>query len=57
MAEPELVYAPDLPCPGPAYSTLDYIGTSHCVIRPAQAHDARPLDMQCPRNSGPERIP
>ena len=37
MAEPDLVYAPALPCPGPAYSTLQYIGTSHCVLRPAQA--------------------
>jgi hypothetical protein len=37
MNEPELRYAPSEACPGPAYSSLKQIGTSHCVLRPAQA--------------------
>ena len=52
MAEPDLVYAPALPCPGPAYSTLDYIGTqagagvlfpdSYSLSRPARDCLERP---------------
>jgi hypothetical protein len=37
MNEPDLRYAPSETCPGPAYSSLKQIGTSHCVLRPAQA--------------------
>ena len=37
MSEPELRYAPSEACPGPVYSTLKQIGTSYCVLRPAQA--------------------
>ena len=37
MSEPDLRYAPSEACPGPAYSTLKQIGTSYCVLRPAQA--------------------
>jgi hypothetical protein len=37
MSEPDLRYAPSEACPGPAYSSLKQIGTSHCVLRPAQA--------------------
>ena len=36
MNEPNR-YAPSEACPGPAYSSLKQIGTSHCVLRPAQA--------------------
>jgi hypothetical protein len=37
MSEPELRYAPSEACPGPVYSTLKRVGTSYCVLRPAQA--------------------
>jgi hypothetical protein len=37
MNEPDLRYAPSEACRGPAYSTLRQIGTSYCVLRPAQA--------------------
>ena len=37
MSEPGLRYAPSEACPGPTYSSLKRIGTSHCVLRPAQA--------------------
>jgi len=37
MSEPELRYAPSEACPGPVFSTLKQIGTSYCVLRPAQA--------------------
>ena len=37
MSEPELRYAPGEACPGPAFSTLKQVGTSYCVLRPAQA--------------------
>jgi hypothetical protein len=37
MSEPDLRYAPSEACPGPAYSTLKQIGTSYCVLKPAQA--------------------
>jgi hypothetical protein len=37
MSEPDLRYAPSEACPGPAYSSLKQIGTSHCVLKPAQA--------------------
>jgi hypothetical protein len=37
MNEPAEQYAPNLACPGPSYSTLKQIGTSYCVLRPAQA--------------------
>ncbi len=37
MGEPEVRYAPNQLCPGPAYSSLKQIGTSHCVLKPAQA--------------------
>jgi len=37
MNEPDLHYAPSETCPGPAYSSLKQIGTSHCVLKPAQA--------------------
>jgi len=37
MSEPDLRYAPSEACPGPGYSTLKQIGTSYCVLRPAQA--------------------
>lgn len=37
MNEPVEQYAPNLACPGPSYSTLKQIGTSYCVLRPAQA--------------------
>jgi len=37
MNEPDLRYAPSETCPGPAYSSLKQIGTSHCVLKPAQA--------------------
>ena len=36
MTEPELRYAPSEPCPGPVFSTLQQVGTSYCVLRPAQ---------------------
>jgi hypothetical protein len=41
-ARPRL--CPAQACPGPAYSTLDYIGTSHCVLRPVQAFYFLALD-------------
>ena len=37
MSEPDLRYSPSEACPGPAYSTLKQVGTSYCVLRPAQA--------------------
>lgn len=37
MSEPDLRYAPSEACPGPVFSTLKQIGTSYCVLRPAQA--------------------
>ena len=37
MSEPDLRYAPSEACPGPVFSTLEQIGTSYCVLRPAQA--------------------
>jgi hypothetical protein len=37
MSEPDLRYAPSEACPGPVYSTLKQVGTSYCVLRPAQA--------------------
>ena len=37
MSEPELRYVPSEACPGPVFSTLKQVGTSYCVLRPAQA--------------------
>jgi hypothetical protein len=37
MGESEVRYVPSQLCPGPAYSSLKQIGTSHCVLKPAQA--------------------
>ena len=56
MNEPDLRYAPSETCPGPVYSSLKQIGTSHCVLKPAQAFYFLALTAYLDKNA-PIRAP